>query len=377
MPGIYIHIPFCKSKCRYCNFFSRVTNNQQVIDNYVNSLIKEIQLQKNFLDTKKIDTVYFGGGTPTLLNIKQISQILTSIFQIFELNPNYEITLESNPENITKDYLADLKKFTTVNRISIGIQSFSDDNLKFLGRNHNSKTAIEAVKNAQNCGYENITGDLIFGLPEQSTEQWRKDLNTFFDLQIPHLSAYSLTIEENTVLGLWKKKKRIKEIDDEISLKMYETLINTAEKNNFLHYEISNFAKEGFIAKHNFSYWTGEKYIGIGASAHSFNGDERFWNIANIDEYINGVQKGIIPAEKEILTKKDKYNEFILTGLRTYLGINTTKLIDEYNEYFLKKNKLIKKYIDNEILEYFQNFLILTRKGKYISDSIFVELFAE
>ncbi|MBN2662474.1 MAG: radical SAM family heme chaperone HemW [Bacteroidales bacterium] len=372
--GIYIHIPFCASKCRYCDFFSRVVNNEQDKDAYVDALCQEIKLQKNYLDTLKIDTLYFGGGTPSVLSIKQLERLFAAIFQVFELEKNNEITLEANPEDLNIFYLKNLKKYTPINRLSVGLQSFSDAELDFMNRKHSVETSILAIKNAQKTGFENITGDLIFGLPNQTLEQWNNNLKQFFELNIPHLSAYSLTIEEGTVFGLWKKNNKIKEVDEELSLKMYETLILEAEKKGYQHYEISNFAKDGFIAKHNSSYWTGQKYIGVGASAHSFNQKSRQWNVANIKQYIASIKNGIIPAEIEILSEKDKFNEYILTGLRTYNGLCLSKLELEFEQFYKKIKQTLFNFVNSNFIDFKNNRFILSSKGKFLSDAIMSDL---
>lgn len=374
MPGIYIHIPFCSSKCRYCDFFSRTVNNQQVIDDYVNALCKEIKLQKNYLGTNKIDTIYFGGGTPSTLNIRQLNQIFDAISSNFEINSNPEITFEANPEDLTKDYLFKLRNNTIVNRLSIGIQSFNDEDLQLMNRRHSVEEAISVIKNAKNIGFTNISCDLIFGLPNQTIEKWENNLQTFFDLKIPHLSAYNLTIEEGTVFGLWKEKGRIKEISDELSLQMFENLINIAENHNFTHYETSNFSKKDYIAKHNFSYWTGEKYLGLGASAHSFDRVSRQWNVANINQYISDINKNITPAEKEVLTKKDVFNEFIMTGLRTFSGIKISRLENEFAEFYGQIRILIKEYLNKNLIFEKNGHLILTKQGKFVSNAIMADL---
>jgi len=372
--GLYIHIPFCSSKCRYCEFFSRVVNNEQDRDAYVNALCKEIYLQKDYLETNKIQSIYFGGGTPSVLTIKQLKTIFEGIFSVFELEKNCEITLEANPEDLSISFLEDLKKYTPINRLSVGLQSFNSVELQLMNRKHSVETSINAIKNAQKVGFYNITGDLIFGLPNQSLEQWTKNLQGFFDLNIPHLSAYSLTIEEGTVFGHWKKKNKIKEIDEVLSLKMYETLIIEAEKNGYQHYEISNFAKEGFIAKHNSSYWTGQKYLGIGASAHSFNQKSRSWNIANIKEYIEKVEEGVIPAETEILSEQDKFNEYILTGLRTHLGLSLRELEQNYQNFYQKTKQNLFNFVDSNLLVKKGDNLVLSSKGKFLSDAVMSDL---
>ncbi len=374
MSGIYIHIPFCESKCNYCDFFARVVNNLETRQAYVDALCKEIELQKNYLKTKTIQTIYFGGGTPSVLSINQLQQIFKTIFKIFDLEKQHEITLEANPENLTKEYLEKLKDNTPVNRLSIGIQSFFDDDLLFMNRKHTAREAIDAVRNARRTGYENITVDLIYSLPNMTSQRLLGNLKQFFELGISHLSAYNLIIEEATVLGLWKKKGKIKELEDEQSLSLYKLLIEQMEAHGYEHYEISNFAKPNFLSVHNFSYWTGEKYLGIGAGAHSFDKKSRQWNIANIKKYIETIQKGEIPAEKETLSNEEKFNEFIMTGLRTYLGISEQRLSEEFREFYAQIRPQINNYLSNNFLYEKNGNFILTKEGKFISDAIMSDL---
>jgi len=374
MAGIYIHIPFCASKCRYCDFFSRVINNPETRQNYVNALCKEIELQKDFFGSREINSIYFGGGTPSLLKISQLQQIFNTINRFYTVSNDSEITLEANPEDLSLNFLQELKTETLVNRLSVGLQSFSDDDLLFMNRRHKAIDSIKAIENAQSVGFLNITGDLIFGLPKQTIEKWENNLDLFFKLGIPHLSAYSLTIEQGTVFGLWQQKGKIAEINDELSLKMYEKLIDKAESNGFIHYEISNFAKEGFLAKHNFSYWIGEKYLGIGASAHSFNQKERFWNIDNVEKYSESVFNNKIPAEKEVLSEIDLFNEKILTGLRTYSGVCISELKKLNQKYYSRIETVVLEFINDELLIEKNDHLILTKKGKFVSDMIMSEL---
>lgn len=374
MAGIYIHIPFCSSKCRYCDFFSRVVNSSQAKQEYVDALCGEIILRKDYFGTKIIKTIYFGGGTPSVLSISQIEQILKTIEQNFIIDQKNEITLEANPDDLTIEYLNTLKQKTSVNRLSVGVQSFSDANLKLMNRKHSAKDAISAIENAQKIGFENITIDLIFSLPEMTEQNLRDNLNIFFDLNIPHLSAYNLIIEDGTVFGLWKKQGKIKEQDDEKSLNQYKVLMEEMEKHGYLHYEISNFAKPEFIAVHNFSYWTAEKYLGIGASAHSFDGKARQWNIANIQKYITGINNSNPEIEQEILSETEKYNEFILTGLRTFIGINIKQLENEFSEYYLQVKNQIDEYLQKGLMFEKDKYLILSKEGKFISDSIMSDL---
>lgn len=375
MPGIYIHIPFCSSKCYYCDFYSRVIKNSQTINDYVNAICKEIVLRKNYLETNKINTIYFGGGTPSILKIEHLIKIFDAIYMHFEISINNEITLEINPDDATKDYFEQLRKFTDVNRLSIGFQSFDNEQLKLMNRKHDSNTNFIAVENALAVNFTNISGDLIFGIPTQTIDSWQKNLETFFKLPVNHLSAYSLSVEQGTVFDKWFKSGKLTETDEETSLQMFNILMDEAEKHNFQHYEISNFAKEGFIAKHNFSYWTGEKYLGLGAAAHSFDGKSRQWNISNITQYIDKINKNEIPADIEILSEPDKFNEYILTRMRTYLGINMEFLQYTFFDYFCEIKPAIDKFLAEGLLSQNGQQISLTRKGKFVSDAIIRELF--
>lgn len=372
--GIYIHIPFCSSKCRYCDFFSRVVNNPETKQAYVDALCREIVLNKNYLESKKLSTIYFGGGTPSIITISQLQQIFKTISENFILSSDNEITLEANPDDLTKDFLQNLKNSTPINRLSIGVQSFFDDDLAFMNRKHSAQQAIDSIKNAQKVGFENITLDLIFSLPEMTKQRLIDNLKIFFDLNVQHLSAYNLIIEEGTIFGLWKKKGKLKELDDESSLNLYKLLIEKMEEKGYRHYEISNFAKPGNIAKHNFAYWAGESYLGIGTSAHSFNQKSRQWNIANINKYIESIQNSKIPAEMEVLSEIDRYNEFILTGLRTYLGISKKRLENDFSNFYLQIKNLINQFQTKELLVEKNEHYILTKKGKFVSDAIMSDL---
>ncbi len=374
MPGIYIHIPFCNSKCYYCDFFSRTIKDEALKEQYVEALCSELKIRKDYLGKCEINSIYFGGGTPSTLSILQIEKILNCIFKYFSLkNNNNEITFEANPENLSVDYIVDLQKLA-INRLSIGIQSFFDDDLAFMNRKHTAKQAIESVRNAQKAGFENITIDLIYGLPQMSVERLKDNLSQFFELDIPHLSAYHLTIEENTVFGNWLKKGKIKEIDESRSVELFETLIEQTEKHGYLHYEISNFARKGFISKHNFSYWTGEKYLGVGASAHSYNQISRQWNISNINQYIDKVNKNQIFFDVEELTGIDKFNEYVLTRLRTYNGLSISDMRELFKGYYNQILLKIKEFEQDNLLEITDKSIKLTRKGKLVSDAIMSEL---
>ena len=375
MAGIYIHIPFCKSKCNYCDFFSKIPNNNS-ISKYIEAVIKELELRKQYLNNQKIETIYFGGGTPSILSIKNINDIFTSISEHYNLTDNFEFTFEANPDDLSKNYLQDLKNFTEINRLSIGVQSFSGNDLKLMERRHNSNQAINSIKNAKKIGFNNISADLIYGLPKMNIENWSKNLEIMFELGIQHLSAYHLTYEQGTVFYKWLQNQKINEINETESIEQFEKLIYEAEQNGFIHYEISNFAKPDYFSKHNFNYWKQKKYLSIGTSAHSFDGNSRQWNIANIAEYINSINENKIPAEIEILSEKDKFNEYIMTSLRTFLGIDIDFIENNFdNKFYLSiKNSLTKK-IKAGFLKKDKNKIVLTLKGKFISDAIITDLF--
>jgi oxygen-independent coproporphyrinogen-3 oxidase len=372
MAGIYIHIPFCSQRCSYCNFFSVVSIN--LLNEVIDAIIKEFSIRKDYLKNEPVQTIYFGGGTPSLLTIQQIEKLLNTIYKNFPVEKNAEITFEANPDDLTEKYLSDLKK-TGINRLSIGIQSFDDNKLKILNRRHNAFQAVEAVRVAQRSGFNNISIDLIYGLPFQSLIEWENDLDKAFSLPIQHLSAYALTFEEKTLLLKQKEKKLIEPADEELMIKMYELLLNKSNQNGFDAYEISNFSLPEFYSRHNSSYWTQTPYLGIGPSAHSFNGFSRQWNVASIHKYIEGIMKNNSFFEQEILSLQDRYNEYVLLGLRTKNGINIVELEQNFGielKNFCLEN--IKTFIDNEKVYRYGSFLRLTTEGKLKSDTIIAQL---
>ncbi|MDS1031751.1 radical SAM family heme chaperone HemW [Porphyromonadaceae sp. NP-X] len=372
MAGIYIHIPFCSQRCSYCNFFSVVSIN--LLNEVIDAIIKEFSIRKDYLKNEPVQTIYFGGGTPSLLTIQQIEKLLNTIYKNFPVEKNAEITFEANPDDLTEKYLSDLKKLG-INRLSIGIQSFDDNKLKILNRRHNAFQAVEAVRVAQRSGFNNISIDLIYGLPFQSLIEWENDLDKAFSLPIQHLSAYALTFEEKTLLLKQKEKKLIEPADEELMIKMYELLLNKSNQNGFDAYEISNFSLPEFYSRHNSSYWTQTPYLGIGPSAHSFNGFSRQWNVASIHKYIERIMKNNSFFEQEILSLQDRYNEYVLLGLRTKNGINIDELEQNFGielKNFCLEN--IKTFIDNEKVYRYGSFLRLTTAGKLISDTIIAQL---
>jgi len=372
MAGIYIHIPFCIQRCSYCNFFSVVSIN--LVNEVINAIIKELSIRKDYLKNEPVQTIYFGGGTPSLLTIQQIEKLLNTIYKNFPVEKNAEITFEANPDDLTKKYLFDLKE-VGINRLSIGIQSFDDYKLKILNRRHNATQAHEAVREAQKAGFSNISIDLIYGLPFQSLDEWGADLDKAFSLSIQHLSAYGLTFEEKTLLSKQKEKKIIEPADEELMIKMYELLLEESSKKGFDAYEISNFSLPGFYSRHNSSYWNQTPYLGVGPSAHSYNGISRQWNVAAIQKYTEGILKNSTFYEQEILSLEDRYNEYVLLGLRTKNGINIDALEQNFGtelKDFCLEN--IKTFIDNEKVYWCGSFLRLNTEGKLISDTIITQL---
>ncbi len=374
MSGIYIHIPFCKQACHYCDFhFSTSLQNKGLL---VNSIISEIDLRLNYLPNKKIESIYFGGGTPSLLSEKETFLILEKIYKLYNVSKDVEITLECNPDDLTDEKLKELKRLE-VNRLSIGLQSFDEEELIWMNRAHTAKESESSVKRAQDRGFENITIDLIYGSKFSNLANWKKTLNKAIALDVKHISSYNLTIEEKTKLGHDFKLKKEVAIDDEKSSELFIEMINRLEKNNFIHYEISNFGKEGFFSLHNSNYWKGEHYLGLGPSAHSFDGQSRQWNVSNNNIYIKRISENNESYfEKEILTEKERFNEYVLTSLRTIWGIDLNYLSANFNTEFVKHYLIqIEKYIKQETVVINDTTYTLTEKGKLFADKIASELF--
>jgi len=337
----------------------------------------EIDNRINYLPNKTIETIYFGGGTPSLLSEKEAFQILEKLYKLYNVSNNVEITLECNPDDLSDEKLKELKRLE-INRLSIGLQSFDEEELIWMNRAHNAKQSESSVKRAQDRGFENITIDLIYGSKFSNLPNWKKTLDKAIALQVPHISSYNLTIEEKTKLGHDFKVKKEVAIDDEKSSEMFLEMIDRLEKNNFIHYEISNFGKEGFFSKHNSNYWKGEHYLGLGPSAHSFDGTSRQWNVSNNNLYIKHLEeKSEAYFEKEILTETERFNEYILTSLRTIWGIDINYLKINFNSDFVKifLNQ-IQEYIKQETVVVKDETYTLTEKGKLLADKIASELFA-
>lgn len=373
MAGIYVHIPFCRHKCAYCNFYSVASG--KYFSQFVPVLIKEINIQKDYLKGEEIETVYFGGGTPSLLKTGEIDILLDSIVKHFKHKIQLEITLEANPDDLTIAFLNEIKK-TGINRLSIGIQSFFDDDLEYLGRIHNSNDAINCLINAMDVGFTNLTADLIYGIPSLTNQKLKQNILKLVDHNIPHISAYALTVEPKTTLETWIKKSKRIPVDEEKAIEQFYLTSEILSKAGYLQYEISNYCLKGFEAKHNSNYWDRKNYLGIGPSAHSFNGSSRRWNVSNISKYIDGVKSTNPNYEEEILDENQKFNEYIMTSLRTMWGCNLELVRKEFGEE--KYRGLIsfsEKFIDQKLLELKSNHLLLTSKGKAFADGIASELF--
>ncbi len=372
MAGIYLHIPFCKTRCIYCDFYSTTCSNQT--EAYVQALCQEIESRKEYLNGEAVETIYFGGGTPSQLSLPQFEQIFAAIERAFGTIVAQEITLEANPDDLTEEYVTQLATLP-FNRISIGIQTFNDKVLKLLKRRHNATQAIEAVKRCRQAGFKNISIDLIYGLPGETTESWQADLHQAIALDVEHISAYHLIYEEDTPLYELRKQHRVTEVDEESSLLFFEMLIDTLRTAGYEHYEISNFCKPAMHSRHNTSYWQGIAYLGCGPSAHSFKGDEREWNLPSLSDYIEGMACGKRPYEKEELSHITRYNEYIITSLRTHWGVSLPRLKDEFGEelynYCLK---MAKSHLENKKMERDEHTLRLTRAGIFISDDIMSDL---
>jgi oxygen-independent coproporphyrinogen-3 oxidase len=373
MAGIYIHIPFCRQKCHYCNFFSVASTKWK--DAFIQALLKEIEMRKDYLEGERVNTVYFGGGTPSMLSISHIALIIEHLAKHFEIDHFAEITMEANPDDINETTVKEWRS-TPVNRLSIGIQSFFDDDLNYLNRVHNAGQALRAVEHARNAGFDNLTIDLIYGIPTLTDEKWAKNLETFFSLDIPHLSAYSLTVEQKTPLALLIEKGKYPPLDENLSIRHFKMLLEQAKSRDFIHYEISNFAKEGYYSKHNSIYWLGGHYLGLGPSAHSFNGVSRQWNVSNISQYIKLDHFQNSVEEKEVLTIEQRYNEYVMTSVRTAWGCDTVHIRNVFGEiyenYFIDNAKpfLHKGHLFCDGSKYF-----LTDEGKLFADGIAADLF--
>lgn len=372
MRSIYIHIPYCKRVCYYCDFhFSVAMKNK---DKLMSSLKQELTMRKNYLGEGSLQSVYFGGGTPSVLEIAEVEDILNTISAQFSVSSDAEITFEANPDDLTREYLTGLRNLG-INRLSIGIQSFHDKDLTWMNRRHNAAEAERCIKLSQDCGFSNINIDLIYGLPTLTPDLWQENLEKFAALDIPHLSAYHLTIEPKTVLGIWKKRGKVHEIAEDESLKAFNMLVDFTSAHGYEHYEISNFCKDGKYSRHNLNYWMQGTYLGVGPSAHSYNGTSRQWNIAVNDNYIQKITQGLPYFEMEELSVSEQFNDYLLTHLRTRWGIQFDEVKTRFGEeYFSHLQKELARYKDAEVLNIDRVGAALTTKGKLVADRVISEL---
>lgn len=374
MAGIYIHIPFCKQACYYCDF--HFSTNQSLREELVYAISNELAIQEHYLQGEAIETIYFGGGTPSLLSKGELEAIFNSIYKYYSICSLPEITLEANPDDLTKEKIQILKE-VGINRVSLGIQSFDDTILKFLNRAHNSKEALSSALHLREAGIHNLSIDLIHSIPDQDDQMLMQNLEQVVKLAPQHISVYSLTIEDKTVFGKWASRGKIKAVEESQSANQFEMVMDTLTQNGYQHYEISNFCLPGFASKHNSSYWQQKKYLGVGPSAHSFDGETRQFNVSNNHLYLNAMREGKISYEKEMLSRENKINEYIFTSLRTDRGCNLSYLINTYH-YDLRKinSDYIQSLLNEGYVTLTHDILLLTRKGKLLADKIAADLFA-
>ncbi len=366
--SLYIHIPFCKQACTYCDFHFSVS--QDYIQSMVEAILMELELQKNFLPHKNLSSIYFGGGTPSLLGARQLNTIFDKIESLFTFSGDCEITLEANPDDLTPSKIKALKN-TPVNRLSIGVQSFFDDDLRFMNRAHNAQMAVQSVLDAAFAGYSNLTIDLIYGLPGMDDNKWKSNLEQAFKLPVNHLSCYCLTVEKKTVLDQLIRKKTIQPLSDSAAANHFTLLMSESVSQGFTHYEISNFGKPGFFSRHNCSYWSHAPYLGVGPSAHSFDGNSRQWNVSSNRQYMSAIEKGNLPFDREWLTKENKFNEFVMTGLRTMWGVDAVTMINRFGHAFADGfEKTSGAFVARGDMQFENGRYILTAQGKLVADGI-------
>ncbi len=369
MAGLYIHIPFCARKCNYCNFYSIAS--KRFISGFEEYLGIELELQKGLLKGEEVNSIYFGGGTPSMFSASQLEFVLEQIFRHYRVPDTVEITLEANPGDVTRDYLRSIAALR-INRLSLGIQSFDDETLRYLSRDHSAGDARKLLSLVQASAWENYSVDLIFGAPVMSDKKWKQQLEIVADAGVPHLSAYALTVEEKTALALFIRKGKMKAPLDERVARQFEILMDWAAKNGYEHYEISNLAKKGFRSLHNSSYWKREHYLGIGPSAHSFIGNRRFWNIANTQKYREALEQRQLLQESEVIDEVMAYNELVMTSIRTIEGVDIWGLPDSFRSYFLQ---VVSEFIQKKWIETDGRFYRLSRNGKLLADGITAALF--
>ena len=372
MSGIYIHIPFCKQACHYCDFHFSTSMKKK--EEMVLAIAKEIQMRKSEFENQEVETIYFGGGTPSVLTSEEINFLIAAVYNNYSVIENPEITLEANPDDLSSERIIELSK-SKINRLSIGIQSFFEDDLQLMNRAHNSAEAKKCLEEATKY-FDNISLDLIYGISGMSNEKWKQNIETALSFGIPHISSYALTVEPKTALNKLIQTGKIAAPKDEVAQEHFAILVETLEANDFIHYELSNFGKENYFSKNNSAYWLGKKYIGIGPSAHSYDGISRSWNVSNNSLYIKSIQENKLPKEIEILSITDRYNEYVMTGLRTIWGVSLDRIKTEFgSEYLEYLNKQTQKFLDDDLVFIENNILKPTPKGKFLTDGIASDLF--
>ena len=372
MAGIYLHIPFCKRRCIYCDFFSTTQGGQT--DRYIQTLCKELEQRKEYLEGEDIETIYLGGGTPSQLQEKHFEQIFSTLYIYYPVRPDAEITLEANPDDLNKEYVTMLRHFP-FNRLSMGIQTFNDTTLRLLHRRHTAQQAIDAFERCRQAGFANISIDLMYGLPGETLASWKADLEQAISLHPEHISAYHLIYEEGTPLWKLREEHRVSEIDEDLSVSLFSELIHTLKTAGYEHYEISNFCLPGKHSRHNSSYWIGKKYLGCGASAHSYNGISRQWNIASLEKYMTGIEHRKPDYEIEELDLYTRYNDFVITSLRTQWGMSLTKLKTDFGEKLYDYCiQLATPHLQQHTLQQANGLLKFTEQGIFISDGIMSDL---
>ncbi|MFD2100684.1 radical SAM family heme chaperone HemW [Flagellimonas iocasae] len=372
MSGVYIHVPFCKQACHYCDFhFSTQLGKKEAM---VEALIKEMELRKEELPNEDVETIYFGGGTPSVLSNDEIERLIQTVYDNYNVIDQPEITLEANPDDLSKNRILQLSK-TPINRLSIGIQSFFEEDLKLMNRAHDAQEAENCIREATKY-FDNISIDLIYGVPGMTNDRWKTNIQKALHFGLPHISSYALTVEPRTALKKFIEKGIVPDVDEEQAQEQFHILVDILEANGFVNYEISNFGKPGYFSKNNTSYWLGKTYLGIGPSAHSFDGQHRSWNIRNNVNYIKSIEAGELPNETETLTQTDRYNEYVMTGLRTIWGVSLEKIEKEFGLKYLEYlNQQSHKFLEQGLLVLEKDILLTTKKGKFLADGIASDLF--
>jgi oxygen-independent coproporphyrinogen-3 oxidase len=372
MSGIYIHIPFCKQACHYCDFHFSTSLNRK--EEMVLALAKEIQMRKNEFQYDTIETIYFGGGTPSVLTSDEINFLIDSVFENYEVGENPEITLEANPDDLSGERILELSK-SRINRLSIGIQSFFEDDLKMMNRAHNSEESQKCLEEATKY-FDNISLDLIYGVPGMSNEKWKQNIEKALSFGVAHISSYALTVEPKTAMSKMIQTGKMQAPKDDVAQEHFMILLDTLETNGFIHYELSNFGKQNYFSKNNSAYWLGKKYMGIGPSAHGYNGVSRSWNVSNNIIYLKSIQEEKLPNEIEVLSIIDRYNEYVMTGLRTIWGVSLDRIEAEFGQMYSDHlHKRTQKFIDDKLLFIENGLLKPTKKGKFLTDGIASDLF--